>query len=82
MSDNVLVFDRWKQTATASERFSELEALARKWPHQFGKVAVVYVEELDNGDIKVRYTSSGCKTDELMGILELGKMELYKVTSR
>lgn len=70
----------WKKDATPAERFSEMEAIARKYPERFGKIAIVYEETLPSGLTRIRQISNGCTTNELIGILELGKLQVIEDT--
>lgn len=78
--DNIAILPFWKRNATPAEHFAELQMLARKHPERFGKVAVVYEETLPNGCTKIRQISNGCNTNELIGILELGKLQVIEDT--
>jgi hypothetical protein len=80
MSGDLAVFPAWKKTATAAERFSELEGTARIHPERFTKVAVIYQEVLPGNKTTIRQISVGCNTDELLGILEQGKLQVLKDT--
>lgn len=70
----------WKSKASAAERFYELYMLAKEHPERFVKVAVVYQEKLprEGNWTQIRQISSGCNTDELIGILEQGKLEVIR----
>lgn len=70
----------WKKDATPAERFSELEAMAMKYPERFAKIAVVYEETLPNGCTVIRQASNACSTTELIGLLELGKIQVIRDT--
>ena len=72
----------WKAKATAEERFYELAMIAHEYPERFTKVVVVYQERLprEGNWTATRQISAGCNTDEAIGILEQGKMEIYKWT--
>ena len=75
-------FPNFKRGATPAERFSELQGEAIAKPHKFNKMAVVYQEELPDGKTIVRYTSSNCSTNELIGIFEVAKMQLFQDTRK
>ena len=80
MKDNVDYLPLWKKGATTAERFAELEMIARKHPERFGKLAIVYEETLPSKLTKIRQISNGCTTNELIGILELGKLQVVEDT--
>ena len=77
---NIKPFPNFKKDATPDERFSELQGEAIAHPHKFGKVAVIYQETRPDGKTMVRYTSSNCTTNELIGILEVAKIQLFEDT--
>ena len=81
MKDNIEYLPVWKQTESAEERFLELAMVARKHPERFGKIVVVYEETLPSERTVVRQISVGCTTNEVIGILEIGKMHVYEETS-
>ncbi len=81
MKDNVDYLPVWKKTESAEERFMELAMIARKHPERFGKIVVLYEETQPSTLTKVRYISLNCTTNELIGILEIGKMQVYADTS-
>ena len=80
VKDNVAYLPVWKKGSTVEEWFQEFAMLARGRPERFGKVAVVYEETCSNGNMKVRQCSHGCSTTELVGLLELGKLNVVKDT--
>lgn len=82
MSATIDYLPVWKRDATAEERFLELAQIARKHPERFGKIAVAYEETLANKNTKIRQISSGCTTNELIGILELAKLQVVEETSK
>jgi hypothetical protein len=52
--------------------------IARNKPERFSRLIVVYQEDLPNGDFATRYVTSGGKTLDILGLLELGKLELLR----
>jgi hypothetical protein len=70
----------WKEGATPEERFLELAHMARKSPGRFAKMVVVYEETLPNGNTLVRDITDGCTTNEVLGLLELGKVRIINRT--
>lgn len=82
MSATINYLPIWKDGATVEERFLELAQIAGKHPERFGRVAVVYEETLPNKHTKIRQISTGCSTNELIGILELAKLQVVDETQR
>lgn len=80
--DNVDYLDVWKKNASAEDRFLEMAMIARKHPERFGKIAIVYEETLANGCTVLRQISNGCNTNELVGILEIGKLKVLEDTRK
>lgn len=80
MKDNVDYLPIWKAGATAAERLSELSFIARKYPDKFNKVAVIYQEKLAGNRTVTRVLSFGCTTNELLGIIDQGRVQVYKDT--
>lgn len=67
----------WKQGATVAERLYELAMIAEKYPERFTKVAIVYEESDDEGNL-LRVISAGVNTNELVGILEIAKSNVIR----
>ena len=78
--DNVDYLPIWKKGSTAAEFFYELYVLARKKPERFSKVAFIYEETLPNKNTVVRQTSNFCNTNELIGLIEIGKQKVIDDT--
>ena len=69
--NNIVLLPRWKNNATAAERLTELAQLAEQQPQLFGKMAVVYVEHLPNGNWKINSVTSGSENIfETIGIMQ------------
>lgn len=71
----------WKKGATTEERLLELAQIAHKHPDHFGRFVIVYEETLPNGNTLVRQMSRGCTTNEVLGLLELGKNRVVQETA-
>lgn len=82
MSATVDYLPVWKRNASASDRFDELAAIARKHPERFTKVVVAYQETLANGCTVMRQISSGCETLEVIGMLRLAEVQLLEDTRK
>ena len=78
MNESLSIFPRWKKDATPAERFSELEGVALKHPERFSRIALVYQEILPDKREVVRQISVGCTTNEVLGLLEQGKIQVMK----
>ena len=68
----------WKAGATGEERLQELLMIAQKHPEQFAHMVVIYQQVLPDGDTQTRYISNDMKTTALIGLLELGKLEVLR----
>lgn len=79
-TDNVDYLPIFKKGSTAEEFFYEIAMIARKYPRRFSKFALVYEETLPNGNTLVRQLSYECTTNELIGLLELGKQRVIDET--
>lgn len=79
---NIEPFPYYKVDASPDERLSELQAEALANPHKFAQMVCVYQETLPNNRTRVRYISSNCSTNELIGLLEVAKIQLYEDTCR
>ena len=80
--DNVSYLPVWKKGATAEERFLELAMMARQNPDRFSKVAVIWsYENEEKAMMATRYVSSDMTTMELLGLLELGRQEVFSFLS-
>lgn len=77
-ADNVTFLPKWKHGSTIEEWFFEIAMIARKYPERFAKVAVIYEEKLANGNTVVRTASKGATTNELLGIVEIGKLDIIE----
>jgi hypothetical protein len=75
-TDNVRVMPTWKRDATAYERLSELALLAREQPHKFKRFAIVYIEDLPNGNVKYRTMHNSTSILEIVGMFECGKNDV------
>ena len=78
----IVTLPRWKKNATAYERLSELALLAKEQPEKFTKFALVYEEQLANGNVKPRILSFCAKTDNLnyletMGLFQAGIFSMW-----
>lgn len=78
--DNLDYLPIWKKGATAEEFLQELAMIARKHPERFGKLVLVSEETLPSGETKVAYFTRQVSTTEVLGLLELGKMEILRYT--
>lgn len=72
----------WKKDSTAEEWLLELACIARKYPERFEKAVIVLQETLPNGNIKHRTYSRGAKLLEQIGLIECGKMDIFKDSER
>lgn len=80
MTDNVDYLPVWKKNASPEERLLEVAAIARKHPERFSKMAIIYQEDTGDGT-KTRYTCGvDITTTELVGLIELGKLEVMRET--
>jgi hypothetical protein len=81
-NDNLTILPVWKKGASAEEFFHDMAMIARKYPHRFEKMALVYAETLANGNTQTSYYQHGCNTTELVGLLEIGKVQVIEFTAR
>lgn len=73
----------WKKNATAAERLSEVEAIARVHPDRFASMILIYESAEDSdGCTTVRYACSGLDTNQILGLLEQAKEEVHVQTRR
>ena len=82
MSASIDYLPIWKKNATSAERFYELALVAQKHPERFGKIAVIYEEDREDGRTQVRQISNNCDTTQLLGLLQLGIDKVLKDTSK
>lgn len=80
--DNVEFLPIWKKGSTAEEFLLELAMVARKHPERFEKLVLVSQETLPSGQTKVDYFTRKVSTIEVLGLLELGKMEIIRYTCK
>lgn len=77
--DNIEYLPMWKANATPYERLMEVAAIARKHPHRFNRLVVVYTEDVGGADV-IRYATNGNNTLELIGLLRLAEREVLSTT--
>jgi hypothetical protein len=80
-NDNLTILPVWKKGASAEEFFHDMSMIARKYPGRFEKMALVYAETLSNGNTSTSYYQHGCNTTELVGLLEIGKVQVIEFTT-
>lgn len=80
MSASIDYLPIWKQNSTAEEWLQEVAAVARKHPERFNRAVVVFEEVLKTGNIKTDYYSRNAQTNELVGLLEFGKIAVIRQT--
>lgn len=78
MNNNLAVLPIWKKDGDIADRLFEMAAYARAKPEKFERFAMAYIEKLENGNLKIRTMSHNCDLPQLIGLLELGKLECYK----
>lgn len=78
---NVELMPIWKKGADTGpgDRFRELALMADKNPERFAKLVVIYVEDNGKGDV-TRYANYGVTTMELLGMLRMAEVEVFRVT--
>lgn len=73
----------WKKGATAFERLSELALLAKELPKKFDKFAIVYQEQMPNGNVKFHYMDfNSVDVFQTMGLLEAGKIKCWEDSAK
>lgn len=79
---NIEYLPIWKKGATAEERFLELSHIARKHPERFESFVLIHEERLDGREdkMKIDYACHNVDTMKLLGLIELGKRRVLKVT--
>lgn len=78
MDDNNIVdFPDWNNRVDAATRFSELADIARRKPHMFSQVVVLYFENDDKRSVTRFCTIGNPRTSELIGMLEMGKHHVF-----
>ena len=78
---NVEIFPVWNTKASAADRLRELAVMADKHPERFDRMMIGYQGTDPTGRYTINYALSNCNTIELLGLLELVRNEIFKVTS-
>lgn len=79
--DNVTLFPRWKQNATAAEFLTEFAQLAAKMPEKFDRVCVLYFEDNSN-KLVANYRFHNANTLQGIGMLDVAGKQLFHDTLR
>lgn len=73
----------WKRGATAYERLSEIALFAKQYPDKFSKFALIHLEEMPTGNVKVltityQRGGEGLCFAEGMGLLSAGQITMFE----
>lgn len=80
--DNVEYLPIWKKGSSAEEFLFELSMIARKHPERFEKMVLVHQGALPSGSTFTNYATRQVTTNEVLGLLEIGKMEVLRYTAK
>lgn len=78
-TNKIALMPIWKKGATPEERLLEVAHMARENPERFSKMALIYAECDGEHATAIRYACNNTSNTELIGLLELGKIEIMKV---
>lgn len=81
-TSNVEILPIWNNRASAADRLRELAVMADKHPGRFERVVIGYQgNDPDTGRYLISYAFANCNTIELLGLLDLVRNEVVKVTT-
>ena len=72
----------WKRNASAYDRLSELALLAKEKPERFHDFVLVYRETKPSGNWQIRTMEFEGDLASRIGLLELGKDQILKDSSK
>ena len=78
MSASLEILPVWKKHPSAVDWLQKLAAIALVHPEQFEKAVIVYQETKASGNTVSRTASRGATINELIGIIEIGKLDLIE----
>lgn len=78
---NIIPMPVWKEGATPAERLEEVVHMAREHPERYGKMVLLFNEQLPSGAIRTRYVTHNLNTLEAIGVLEIGKQIILGATN-
>lgn len=81
-TSNVEILPVWNTRSSVADRLRELAIMADKAPHKFERMIIGYQGiDPDTGRYLIHYALANCNTIELLGLLDLVRNEIMKVTA-
>lgn len=78
MSASLDILPVWKKDSTEVEWLQEIASMALVHPARFGRCVIIAEETKANGNTMTRTYRRNCNITEAIGVVELGKMDLWE----